>query len=207
MKSWIMCVPLLAILFACGNRSDNLLLDVTKELANSAAKEKAPAPSMAQQRAALVERARKAGNSQPILLVELPQAGAVASLSIVGQNNGAISWIDPTGVSVVTRRGVVIATRGLGFDLMSSDTRGTMNALRGGASGYSRFHRYLNGEGLPQDITFSCSAARGGGQISETCTNPDGSFTNSYQLRGSEVVQSRQWLGRQIGYASITRLQ
>jgi hypothetical protein len=197
----------LATLAACGTERERPVQDFVKSVAEARKTKGKTPPTLEQQRAALVAQLKKSGSTQPVLLVELTQRGAVASLSVAGQNRGAQSWFDPTGVSVVTRRGVVVETRGLGHDLMSSNANGTLNALSGGGRGYKRFHRYLDGEGQPNDITFTCDASRSGNTVTETCAVPEGSFTNTYQLRGGSVVESRQWLGREIGYARITRLQ
>ncbi len=196
------------VLASCGSLADDPLVNFGQSVLKrgTGGAQGAPA-SLAEQRAALLRQVEQSGTDQPVLLVQLPKQGAVATLVIAGQNGGAVTWFDATGVSVVTRNALVIATRGLGADLMSSDPSASLAALRGGGSGYSRYHRYLDGEAQFQDITFTCTARRAGNRVEETCSVPEGKFNNTYELRGGEIWQSRQWLGRVIGYANIERVQ
>lgn len=206
MKPGIGLLLLCGFLAACGSAADNSIWGLAKGAAKSVGKSAEPVP-LEKQRADLIAQAAAIPGTAPILMVELPQRGAVATMVVAGTNAGDTTWFDATGVAVITRNGVARATRGLATDLMSSDVSGTLRALRGGASRYSRFHRYLDGAGQAQDITFSCEMTRDGGAFSETCRVPEGRFTNTYELRGGVVVRSRQWLGRDIGYARLTRLR
>ncbi|THH35103.1 hypothetical protein E4Z66_14850 [Aliishimia ponticola] len=195
----------LLVLSACGTASDSAFLRIANTLKQSTMP--GQQPSLEAQRAAVIQTVRNAGQSDPVLMIELPANNAVASTIIGGRNGGAVTWLDATGVSVTTRNGVVIATRGLGYDLMASDMRGTISALSGRTASYGRLHRYLDAEGVLNSVTFSCQPSRNGATLTERCTSGRDSFVNTYQLNGSTVVRSRQWIGPVVGYADLVRLQ
>ena len=196
----------LVALVACGATKDDPLFSATKTAVENIGKKK-KTPSMAAQKAALIQKVRASKTDAPILMVELPSRKAVATLSIAGQNNGAITWFDATGRSVTTRDGIVIATRGLGWDVMAADVSGTRRALRGGASSYTQSQRFLDGEDQLNVHQMICSATRAGGTLKETCKTPFGQIENSFVHSGGAVVKARQWLGTGIGYAVVSRIQ
>jgi hypothetical protein len=194
-------------LVGCGSEPDPALGAFTaiSEGINSS---RTPPPDLATQQAAILQTVRASKSTAPIIMVTLPQRNAAASLTSAADNRGTVTWLDATGIAVALRGGAVTSTRGLGHDLMAADVSGTLSALRGGAQSYSRRQRYLDGEGQSVDVTLQCTASLGGGEMWETCTAADGlSVTNTYQVRGGAVASSRQWIGPEIGYASIVRLQ
>ena len=203
------CVGLLLmalLVSACGTASDNPAQSAARAVL-AAGPLGGDRPSLEALQAAILQAVQQSGSTEPVLLVALPKRKAIASLVVAGVNDGAVTWLDNTGVSVVTRRGVVISTRGLGTDVMASDVSGTLGALRRGGSGYVRLQRVLDGEGHLHDRPLTCEAPRKGAQVIETCRGLAGTVTNSYEMRGGEVSKSRQWLGADIGYAEIARLQ
>ncbi|MFK7877371.1 MAG: YjbF family lipoprotein [Paracoccaceae bacterium] len=197
---------LLTLLSACGAAQNDPILSTIQGTAQRLVSPPAPKPSLEAQRAAVLRDIAAAQNSDPILLIELPKQEAVASLVNAGENRGAITWIDPSGVSVVTRGGIVISTRGLGNDLMAADVSGTQRALQGGVKTYKRLHRYLDGEAQLDRSVFACTADKAGATMTETCAGVPGRFTNTYHFRHGVLSQSKQWLGPNIGFARIEYL-
>ena len=96
-------VALLAVA-ACGSVKEDPLLGALKESGKNIGKKRQSA-SIEAQKAALIKRLKDSKSDAPILMVELPSRNAVATLSVAGENNGAITWFDPTGRSVTTRQG------------------------------------------------------------------------------------------------------
>lgn len=92
----------------------------------------------------------------PLLFVELPQEGVQALMARIGRNRDVITWASADGRSVSLREGVLVATRGFGFDLMSADVSGTLEALAGGPRDYERFVSYLDGENKTVIRSFAC---------------------------------------------------
>ena len=190
-------------LAACGNTGTGPIA----ALVQTALRPDAPRPSMAEQRAQVLAAVATSGSTESVLLVEIPGLQAVASLVIVGRNGDVLTWQDPSGVGIITEGGVLRGTRGLGFDLIASDIRGTQAALRGGPTTYRKRARSLDGSGMLQDITYACNSTRTGNTLSETCRNTTQAFKNMYTLQGDKVVKARQWVSPEVGYLTLERVQ
>ncbi|MEL6617366.1 MAG: YjbF family lipoprotein [Pseudomonadota bacterium] len=127
------------------------------------------------------------------------------------------TWTTGDGSQLVLRSGVIVATRGLGDDMTSSDKRGTIAFVtgRGGGNWPLRLDIQTAADGvIRQD--FVCTGTRGGIQsieiveltyrvesLSENCTSANGQrITNRYWVdtRDGTVWQTRQWAGAKIGY-------
>nr|MCU0803203.1 YjbF family lipoprotein [Paracoccaceae bacterium] len=96
----------------------------------------------------------------PVLQVEIASRGANAPLSRVAMNGDVETWLAVDNISVSLRQGVLVASRGLGFDLMGADAQGTLDALAGYDGGvYRRQMRYLTGEQHSTYLMAGCSMA------------------------------------------------
>lgn len=138
-----------------------------------------------------------AGKQIRIATLVAPGAAPLASpLVETGRNGDVITYNTPDGVAVSLRQGVLIATRGLGRDLMSADTGALLAGLRGGGAAPVRVHRYLDGENREVLRSFACRLSRAGRTVTEACQGDGVQFENSYVLDGTgRIVASRQWVG------------
>jgi len=155
---------------------------------------------------------------QPIgparLRVTLPATGAQAALAPVARNDGVTVWQTLDGITLSFREGVLIATRGLGDDLMSADVDGTLAILRGtnGAAQYPHIRSYLDGEDRTVFRSFQCrrdarTEAGPARRITERCVSPHGGMTNTYWLdQTGEITRSRQWVSPAVNYVETERL-
>ncbi|HKL65436.1 MAG TPA: YjbF family lipoprotein [Roseovarius sp.] len=151
---------------------------------------------------------------QPIgparLRVRLPATGAQATLAPVARNGGVTVWQTLDGITLSFRDGVLIATRGLGDDLMSADVDGTLAMLRGSdrATQYPHIRSYLDGEDRTVFRSFQCRREAGPDrQITERCVSTDVGMTNIYWLDGAgEITRSRQWVSPAVDYMETERL-
>ncbi|RXV66947.1 hypothetical protein C6W92_01805 [Roseovarius sp. A46] len=155
---------------------------------------------------------------QPIgparLRVTLPATGAQATLAPVARNGGVTVWQTLDGITLSFRSGVLVATRGLGDDLMSADVDGTLAMLRGTdkATHYPHIRSYLDGEDRTVFRSFQCRRdvrAETGPvrRITERCASPHGGMTNTYWLdQTGEITRSRQWVSPAIDYMETERL-
>jgi len=139
------------------------------------------------------------------LRVSLPSRDAQAVLGPVSRNAGITVWQTLDGISLSFRDGVLIETRGLGDDLMSSDAAGTVAMLRGRMGGdyYPQIRTYLDGEQRTAIRSFMCrrAATDDSVRIDETCVSTNETVTNSYWLNSAgSVIRSRQWVGPDIEY-------
>ena len=85
----------------------------------------APDPRAGLTRAALEEA------GQPVLYAALPKRNAASLLGLTGRNDTVLTWQTPDNISLSFDEGVLTATRGLGFDLMSAETAETRRMLAG----------------------------------------------------------------------------
>jgi len=144
------------------------------------------------------------------LRVSLPSRGAQAVLGPVSRSGDVTVWQTLDGISLSFRGGVLIETRGLGDDLMSSDAAGTLAMLRGATDGgyYPQIRTYLDGEQRTVFRAFQCRRSGGGqGRIDESCVSTDRTVTNSYWLDATgDVIRSRQWVGPAVEYMETQRV-
>jgi hypothetical protein len=142
--------------------------------------------------------------AEPLLMMTLPDRGAVATLAVLEEFADSTKWADASGITVTLQDGVVVQTRGLGHDLMASDISGLRAALKGAdPHPYTRVMRRLSATGVLLRGTASCRLKRGPDRIIEQCTG-ETRFENWYAMGAGAA--SRQWLGPSLGYLYIERL-
>ena len=153
------------------------------------------------------------------ITARIPSIGAAGTLVSPGRNGDVETWTTPDQRALSYRQGVLVATRGLGFDLMAADVSGTLAALGHGGT-YTRKMRYLNGNNQSVYLTFTCTmtvstpqnmtingVARNIASEVETCTMGAITFTNHYWMAGSQVVKATEWIGPELGYLTTDRNQ
>lgn len=147
----------------------------------------------------------------PVMRIDIPSRNAKASLSRVAVNKDVETWLAVDNISLSFRQGVLVASRGLGFDLMGADAQGTLNAISGqGDEVYRHQMRYLSGDNHSTYLMAGCSMKSIGTvvvdaqrlqRLEETCKARRNNFTNIFWLNGlGDIVQSRQWVSPEIGY-------
>lgn len=129
-------------------------------------------------------------------------------------------WRTEDDVSIATRNGVVIATRGLGGDILSSTVQVSGDSP-GPSSGGERVLMIRGLDNTEQRLSLSCDLEDLGPDpieivelvhptrhLRETCDGAGGQIVNDYwaDARAGLVWQSRQWAGPQIGYMRLRRL-
>lgn len=156
----------------------------------------------------------------PILFVGIESRKAYATLSPFGENRGVVTWVSSDGIALSYRGGLLVATRGLGQDLMAADTRDALAAIRSGVGKPVRIYDYLDGEDQPLRRSFVCSVSSQGREtitifgikltlrkVSEECNNPEYRIKNTYWISGqNRIWQSNQWAGPDVGYVFSQQL-
>jgi len=154
------------------------------------------------------------------LLAAVPSRESGALLQKAGENGDEVTWISPDGISVTYDRGVLVATRGLGPDLMAANVSGTVAALRQGAGSSQRVHEYLDGNDQIVRRSFDCRIERAGNErivilersyetvrYEENCESGSQRFQNIYWADKAGVVwKSRQLISPPVGYLDSERL-
>ena len=211
-------------LAACGNGSDSQPLELQVIEAGRAAIAERAARRQATARPPLT---RAALNTVQVsaLEVTLERRDVLAYLFIDGTRRdstpGKITvWRSEDNLNVVTRNGIVIATRGLGNDLLSSQVPvggDRPGPVRGGE--HVQMVRALDNREIP--VRLACDLIDLGAEtiviverkhatrhLQQRCEGAGGTVVNDYWVdSGTGIVwQSRQWAGPGIGYMRLRRL-
>lgn len=193
----------LAVAVGCGNAGKPGLLQTL--LQPLAAADTGPAPAAADLRAALTPAVlRQIG--APVIVADVPTIGGAAVLVAVATQNGVTTYLSGDGSSVSMQGGLIVATRGLGFDLMVADVGAVATALDAPPQRVTRTHHYLDGENHVVMRQFTCEVgASDRGVVVEHCTGPETTFENRYFLTDKgAMTQTRQWISPRIGWITIT---
>jgi hypothetical protein len=157
-----------------------------------------------------------------LLLAEIENRKAFATLTVVGQNGAYRSWRTGDGVGLNFRGDLLTGTRGLGLDLLTADVTQVAAALKpGGPDSALRMHHFLDGEGHEFVQEFTCRYDRLGNEpieivgaihvtklIVEKCAGDSAKFENRYWIGASDGViwKSRQWVSERVGTIVLQQL-
>ena len=155
-----------------------------------------------------------------LLRVSLISFETTDVISQFGTKGTQTTWISADGASITLDRGLLIATRGVGDDLMGAEVSGAAASLLRGGGTHTRTLSFLTGLDQIETVTFQCQTVSTGTDaitifertyattvLEETCQNGSQRFKNTYWRDGSGVVwQARQWISAQSGYLGYQRL-
>lgn len=206
---------LLATLAGCGTGAQSPLAQVGRSLASGVAAGRQSGPPLREQ----LTRAAIRDYGQSLILVEAPSLRAEATLRPVAQNGPNRTWITGDGVTLTFRNGIVVATRGLGEDLMSADTAGAEAAVVNRRAGpATRTHWRVTGDYREVQIRYDCEFVAEGAEtieiigerhatqrFREICRSGETWIENRYWIgtRDGVLWRSRQWISPRAGYLLI----
>lgn len=154
-------------------------------------------------RAQVTPQVRAEYGGAPLLVATLDQKNLASILIERARNRDLVTYFTPDDISVTLKHGVLVGTRGLGFDLMTADVDEVRPGLQGKVQQAVRIHRYLDGEDQIVIRSFVCDY-QGQQQRRETCFGDGFEIENTYQLDGSgEILSSRQWISPEQGYITL----
>lgn len=218
----ILGIALAGSLAACGPLGEGATSSTLRSAAGSllgsidggddTAQAPAPAPTA-------LTRADIEAAGADLLLVSLVSRGSVDILSQFSARPGTVTWISTDGVSVTLSDGMIVATRGSGFDLMGADTRAARRSLSAGGT-HSRAFDFLTGLDQIETEVYSCTTEFDEAEVitiverdyatqkwREECSNGQIRFTNLYWTTSDDVImQSRQYVSLGLGYLVYQRL-
>jgi hypothetical protein len=165
-------------------------------------------------------RAHLAKFNTPVDLVTIESRKAQGIIFKVAANRDVETWSSADQKTLSFRDGVIVATRGLGDDLMSASAP-RLAQLRAAAASYTRVHTVLTGEDKPLSLRYECTTSKAAPQAitvveksyntqvtSETCVGPKGGFTNQYWIEpNGNLRKSRQWISDTVKYVVIEHLK
>lgn len=198
------------VLSACGTASDNplraSLFNNLKQLTTKKAPQQVLTTAIL--RARLTPELR-AQIGSPVLIAELPKLKIAAVVFQVAQNGGATTWFAEDGVGFSTKSGLLLSTRGIGHDLMSSYVDQSLAMIKGhgkGVGAATRLHRFLDGEDQEVLYRFTCTYSRTKSHVLENCETKDLAIENQYWLdKTGEIWRSKQWAGLRNGYILLEK--
>jgi hypothetical protein len=148
----------------------------------------------------------------------IERLGLTAVIQPVESARGVVTYSTADDRTLAFRDEMVIATRGIGNDLVAADAP-SLAAVRAGAGEHGRSFWHLDGLLRPAPLRFACTLSVAGAEtlsylgrsyatrrVDETCTGPSGRFVNQFWFQGGTLRQSRQWLGEGLGVLAIRRL-
>ncbi len=147
-----------------------------------------------------------------ILRVVISSRGADALVTVTDTKGAVVTWATTDGTTFTLRDGVLIQTRGLGPDLMSSAAPWPAELSASGGS-YQRAYFFLGDDDQTSRRIFDCKASKIGAEtveifgrahqtvrIQEVCIRPEGKIANDFWMEGAVVRKSRQWASPGTGY-------
>ena len=156
----------------------------------------------------------------PVLFIEIDRGQNGTMTQYPGQGIGQ-TWLGADGSTVTLENGMLKATRGVGDDLMGSETSRQIAWTNPNESTYIRYLAYLREDNQTKIFKYECSmrdtqkretieifdAQFDVKNIQETCQGDGSEFTNDYWIgAGGLVRKSRQYHGEKIGYVTLERL-
>lgn len=222
----IIAGTVLISLAACTNsRQDVNVLNFSKTLFDGIrAQGKEPVPTDPQ----LVQQVVSRGLTEtdgPLALISFDKTKSVSLLRSIETNGPYRTWAafgSSERRSITTREGVVTATRGLGFDMMSSSVNDLLRMVKTQEDGIARqVIRHLDGENIISETETYCAFTPGGAEaydkgelqrettrVDVFCKTETGSFNNHYLVDASgRIVEARQWLGPDLGFGTLQQLR
>lgn len=153
----------------------------------------------------------------PILRAKVPALGLDLLMSIRDTRNGVVTWEAAEGITFSFRDGILVDSRGLGADLMSSAPPSAAQVR--GSAGYARTYYFASEEDRNERRDYSCTPVLVGQEavtiygrdhqtrhLREECQRDLGKIANDYWFEGNTLRQSRQWIAPSAGYAEFSRV-
>lgn len=159
-----------------------------------------------------------------LILVEILNGNYIATIELSSRPAQANVWETLSGRSVVTKDGMLVATRGFNHDLMGADTQFARDALTRASESkaleYTRSYRHLVADNQDQVSKLECKLLFSGSEtiyifekryktrkFSETCTSNKLKFENFFWVQKNNTIRkSEQWQGKNLGMILIERL-
>jgi hypothetical protein len=212
----------LAVLAGCGSEKREgrpLIATVGVMAASSVAEMRARRSGAAPAAAAAPTRAQLEEAGVPLLRVSIASRGLNSFLTVLDSRDDVVTWKTKDGTTFALRNGVLIQTRGLGPDLMSSNVPTVGQLLQAGGT-HQRQYFFLGPNDQPTRRTYDCTVTVVGSEeiviferahnvthVTEDCVRAQsGKITNEFWIEGQSVRKSRQWASALTGFVEFERV-
>ena len=161
----------------------------------------------------------------PLILIEILNGDQIATLSAFPGSSLNEVWLSADGRTVTTQNGMLIATRGMNYDLMGADVGAAISSLEKTIAGkrephHRRLFKYLAADNQDKIIEYSCGFSKESQEtififekpyktlrVSENCERGGLQFKNTYWVEKNGMIRkSQQWHGQNIGLILIERV-
>lgn len=168
----------------------------------------------------LVTRDKIDASGMEVLFVELESGKNGTSIKYPGANVGEV-WLGVDGTTLTFKNGHLIATRGLGEDMMSSEGTFPSFHLISGSTEYVKTQSWHSEDNQITSTNYSCTASVENAREKitifdktflvqraiETCIDGDSKIGNEYFFERNGIVRrSRQFHSPALGYIFVERL-
>lgn len=208
-RCFVSALAVVTALSGCGNDPEASQVLLVAKSALSGAQRSAPAQPQ-------ITRALLDQIVTPVMLARLEKRGAVAPIAEIQRNGPVETWSTLDDITISLRDGVIVATRGLGGDLMAAHVPAASQLSSAGSS-YTRTYSHLNGEDQMVRREFSCETSAIGQKtieiieinysvrhFVEDCVGASKTFRNDFWLGSAgKFRKSRQWVGEDLGYVIL----
>lgn len=159
----------------------------------------------------------------PLTLATTVSGGEESVLFLAGRNRDVVTFATVGGQSLALRAGLLLNTRGLKFDLLSSDSAASARLIAARRDGRAqRMHEMATVDLAGDRQIYDCAVASAGerritlptGQarsttlMIENCRNEMENFVNQYWVGADGYIwQSRQWAGRNYGHIDFATIR
>ncbi len=169
--------------------------------------------------AAEVSRADLEKAGVPLMRLTVPAMGIDGFAALRDSSGGVDNWGTADGFLFTLRDGVLIETRGLGADLMSSAMPGAARIAGGKGHRRSYFSTGPDDRIVRRDL--ACTIRDAGSEtlqihgrahatrhLIETCIDigASDSLRNDYWFEGRNLRKAREWVSERIGHVELTRV-
>ena len=173
----------------------------------------------------VITRSMIDASNVPLILIEVLNGDQIATLSAFPGSTLNEVWLSADGRTVTTQNGMLIATRGMNYDLMSADVGAASYSLEKIIAGnrephHLRLFKYLAADNRDKIIEYSCVFSKEKQEtififekpyktlrVSEDCESGGLQFKNTYWVEKNGMIRkSQQWHGENIGLILIERV-
>jgi len=161
-----------------------------------------------------------AADLESYMIIGVPTLGPPIPVRRIMDNGTAETWLAQVGFTAAFVDGMLVATRGLGSDLMAANTGAVRRALAAGGGTAQRAMDVMDDQDRITTLQFECEIVATGTEtidlglrqvatrtFEENCASAKAIFTNLYWLDSAgEIVQSRQLVSPTVAYLRSNRL-
>lgn len=163
--------------------------------------------------------------ADPLAALRFDSAGIAAVLRRIETNGRHTVWAalgSSERRSIVTKDGMIVATRGLLKDLMSAESDAVLELVRNRDEGSVPYTlRYLDGDFEIIEAKYVCTVSRGYDksvslasgtvpvlQMFSSCLSDNRQFVDLFLVDSSgRILEMRQWVGPVLGFAYVAQLR